>query len=215
MRIVGQPDDLDPTDNVDTETTPIERRVGEVVAQKVDVIADRSAYEAALDAMDLSAAPLVIEYHVLIRAVGGDLADAVYAPLAIRDAEHLRFVTGSAVSTVGTVHPENPGGFRVDLGDLADGESATITFAMAIDPAIPVGTDSVACQGVVVLGDGRRVVTDDPDTAEAGDPTRTPISTTTIREPADVPTLGAIGGGLLALLLAMVGARQLGTGEGS
>ena len=65
---------------------------------------------------------------------------------------------------------------EVDLGDLAgNGATATIRFSVRVQPALPLAVTAIQNQGVIRSDDLADVETDDPDTSEANDATRTPL----------------------------------------
>ncbi len=67
-------------------------------------------------------------------------------------------------------------GVEVDLGDLAgNGATATIRFNVRVNTALPLAVTAIQNQGVIRSSDFADVETDDPDTGEANDATRTPL----------------------------------------
>ena len=88
------------------------------------------------------------------------------------------------VDTATTAHPgasiiSGHGGddqVEVDVGDIADGQTATIYFDVIIDP-LPAGVDSVVNQGQITAGlCSAPGLTDDPDVdLNFPDPTETPV----------------------------------------
>ncbi len=86
-------------------------------------------------------------------------------------------VAGSVTASQGTVTGGNAGAppVTVDLGTLAAGASATVTFDATINDPLPAGVVRVANQGVVSSDDEPDVPTDDPDTPDPDDPTATPV----------------------------------------
>jgi Bacterial Ig domain/Calx-beta domain len=69
----------------------------------------------------------------------------------------------------------------INIGTLRAGDSVTITFQATIDVAY-AGGPNVSNQGTVTFNEaGSPVLTDDPATGAAGDPTLTPVNATDIR----------------------------------
>ncbi len=91
-------------------------------------------------------------------------------------------IVGSVTTTQGTVTIGNTGGdtdIEVDIGDIPDGGSVTITF----DVIVKSGTiDPICNQGFIthaferVIGGGFTLPTDDPTTVEPIDPTCLPVA---------------------------------------
>jgi large repetitive protein len=73
----------------------------------------------------------------------------------------------------GVVLNESP--VVVDLGDLAAGASATVSFRVRIDSPIPPDVIAVSNQATVTNIELPQVLSDDPETPQADDPTATPI----------------------------------------
>ncbi len=95
---------------------------------------------------------------------------------------HTSLVVGSVtVSTPGAVINSGNGvgdtNVNVSLGALAGGESVEIAFAVKIDAALPDDVSQVTNQGVVYSQEIPFTVTDDPDTQEKGDATKTAVVT--------------------------------------
>jgi hypothetical protein len=63
----------------------------------------------------------------------------------------------------------------IDIGPLPAGKSVTFTYDVMVNANLPLGTNSVTQQGTVSGSNFDSAASDDPDTAEAGDPTLTPI----------------------------------------
>lgn len=64
---------------------------------------------------------------------------------------------------------------QVELGNLAPGEVATISFDVTIVDPVPAGVDIVVNQGLVTSDNYPGVLTDDPDEEGLQDPTVTPL----------------------------------------
>ncbi|MCC6189132.1 MAG: tandem-95 repeat protein [Anaerolineales bacterium] len=68
------------------------------------------------------------------------------------------------------------GSVQVDVGTLPAGRAVTITFDVVITEPIPVGTNQVSNQAQVAGSDFAPVLSDDPDTTAANDPTVTVLA---------------------------------------
>ena len=98
-----------------------------------------------------------------------------------------QLVTGSVTTTQGTVASGNSAGqtaLRVELGTLAPGASATVTFRARVTE-LPPGTTQIRNQAVVSATGVPPVSTDDPVTVTPGDPTVVAV--------ADTPTRARLG----------------------
>ncbi len=80
---------------------------------------------------------------------------------------------GSVQTSQGTVLGEDP--VAVDLGEIAGGAVATVTFRVVVDDPFPAGSLELANQATVASAELPGVPSDDPDTATPGDPTATPV----------------------------------------
>ena len=81
---------------------------------------------------------------------------------------------GSVATTQGTVVSEDP--IEVDLGQLTTTTAASVSFRVRIDDPVPAGIGEIVNQGTVSSAGLADFSTDDPDTAELGDATRTPLA---------------------------------------
>ncbi len=115
-----------------------------------------------------------LEYRAVVRNTGNTAATGV--SLAVPVPAHTAPVAGSAATTAGTVQLDAAGGLRADLGELAAGQSATVTFRAQIDSPVPAGTREISAQGTVTSAELPAVLTDDPAVGGAADPTVTPIT---------------------------------------
>ena len=86
-------------------------------------------------------------------------------------------LVGLVTTTKGLVTAGNSGGdtVTVAIGNLLIGETATITFVVAVDDILPAGVDYIENQGEATTSNGEPVLTDDPDTDDPNDPTQTPV----------------------------------------
>lgn len=114
----------------------------------------------------------VVRYVLEIRNEGDGAATGVVLvdPLP----GHTTLVPGSITTTLGVVESESP--VRVALGELAASAMATIIFEVRIEEPLSPQVDFLENQGTVSSAELPDLSTDDPDTADAGDPTRTPLA---------------------------------------
>lgn len=193
--------DLDPRDNTATDTTPLVQAPpgAPLLDAFMTDVPDRLPAEPG-DA---------ITYLATVENAGDAPVDDV--EFASGAPEHTALVAGTVSTTHGTIlEGQDPGDTSVvvRLGDLPPGEEAVVTFQVAIDAELPPGVDEIVCQGTVVpifpsLG---AVLTDDPDTPEIDDPTRTPLAVAGGPGPAEIPAAGTVG---LLALAALLGAAAL------
>ena len=106
--------------------------------------------------------------------------------------------------TIVLVHPVTYSqDFPIDLSKLGPGDSIVISYQAVVARDMPVDVDSIHCQATVTAGEGLiSVVSDDPRTGEALDPTSVEIA---------IPTMGQWGIMVLGLLLiniAVVGMNE-------
>lgn len=116
-------------------------------------------------------------YSVVISNTGNLAATGVALSDALDPAT--RLVVGSVVTSLGSVTAGNAAGqtaLRVDVGTLAPGQSATITFRTRIGATLPAGTLQIRNQAIVSSTGLAAVVTDDPVTVATGDPTTVTIT---------------------------------------
>lgn len=121
--------------------------------------------------------------------------------------------TTSGLITVGTLPGEVE--VAVTVPALAPGGTVIVTFqATVIDATMQ---PELSVQALVTSTEIPSQLSDDPDTIEADDPTRTPLDTDVIVDPPsvlEIPTLDEVGLAALALLLmaaALVALRRQGT----
>ena len=150
------------------------------------------------DVDDLDAAPTLVATKVdepYLRCCAGDAVVAgervkytvVVTNEGPRDATGVVFgddaplhttLVGLVTTTRGVVVAGNAGGdtVTVSIGELAVGQSATITFVVEVSSVLPAGVAQIANQGQVTATNGDSAPTDDPDTPAADDPTVTLVS---------------------------------------
>ncbi len=117
-----------------------------------------------------------LEYIVTVSNVGNQSATNTRFN-DVLDA-NLTLVVGSVQTSQGTVSTGNATGdtaVSVVLGDLAGGQSATISFAATINSPLPAGVSQVANQGIVQADNASAEPTDDPSTPTDDDPTITSV----------------------------------------
>jgi len=163
----GTPISGDPaTDNLSVSGIP------DVSATKVDAVADAGG-DGTLNPGD------TIEYTVGIANNGGRPASSVMFN-DMPDA-NTTLVFGSVTTTQGTVTTGNTDGdmsVSVDVGDIGNGGTVTITFQVLINSPFSADAEQVCNQGTVSGGNFDNELTGDPDATGAGDPedeTCTPV----------------------------------------
>ncbi len=197
--------DVDPRNNSSTETTPIASGPGPGPGNGLDA----TAIDTPLGGTPASAGDEVA-YTVIVVNDGPDEVLGVelegLAPL------HTQLRVGTVTATQGLILSGNQPGDEsvlVDFGELAAGAEAVVTFEVEIDPELPPGLDEIAFQGTVRAAGGVALPTDDPDTAEPDDPTRTPVEAGGGGTPAEIPVLSLLGLLALAAVLAAVAVFRL------
>ncbi len=166
-----------PTDDPDTGTpddptvTPL-ANAPDLSATKTDALSGDANGNGLADAGD------TITYTVTLTNNGG--ADATNVNFTDTPDANTTLVVGSVNTTVGTVTTGNNAGdtsVAVAVGTLAaNGGSVTITFDVTVNDPIPSGVTEVANQGTATCDNcAGNVPTDDPDTTDPDDPTRTPV----------------------------------------
>jgi uncharacterized repeat protein (TIGR01451 family)/MYXO-CTERM domain-containing protein len=152
----------------------------------------------------------VLTYTVTVENSGDGLAEAV--ELLSAAPAHTNLVVGAVTTTHGEVLEGNTAGdtgVRVVLGSLGR-ETAIVTFEVRIDTELPPDLEEIVCQGTVDGSNFPPLPTDDPDTPEPDDPTRTPLAASEPpMQPTDIPTASWPALGLLALALLAAARRRL------
>ncbi|MFC1968741.1 DUF11 domain-containing protein, partial [Chloroflexota bacterium] len=122
-----------------------------------------------------------ILYTIVITNDGNVEANGVtFADTDAQMDANTTLVDGSVTTTQGTVTSGNGGGpdtsVGVDVGNMIDAATATITFKVTInDPLVPATTVQLENQGMVSGINVDDEPTDDPDTGTDDDPTVTPV----------------------------------------
>jgi len=118
-----------------------------------------------------------LAYSVVVTNSGNQAATSVV--LADSLDPLTRLVTGSVTTSQGTVTGDAAAGrpaLRVELGTLAPGASATVSFRARVDATLPAGTSRISNQAVVSAAGLTPVTTDDPVTVQPGDPTTVAVT---------------------------------------
>ena len=134
--------DLDPSDNQDTETTPVDRGQPDppvLAASLVDSVLEGAA------APGVAAPGAVVSYVAVVTNRGA--ADAAALTLVLPPDEHTRLRAGSVTTTAGSVSIDGAGSLHVALPTLAAGDSLTVTFEVDVDDELPPGLDHLSVQG--------------------------------------------------------------------
>ncbi len=114
----------------------------------------------------------VVRYTITVENMGTSAASGVL----VRDLvpEHTVLVAGSVTASLGDVVTEEP--VEVDVGVLAAGASAVVTFDVTVVRPFPLGVDTVSNRGTVLSDQLPVLLTDDPDVDGAADPTVTQVT---------------------------------------
>jgi uncharacterized repeat protein (TIGR01451 family) len=130
-----------------------------------------------------------LTYTVTLTNDGG--ADAFSVVFDDTPDPNTTLVAGSVTTTLGGVTLGNTAGdtaVQVDVGTLAGGGTATITFEVVVDDPLPDGVEEVANQGTVTGSNLPSILTDDPAAAGGADPTVSPLVVPAPGVP-EIPTL--------------------------
>jgi len=142
-----------------------------------------------------------ILYTVEIENTGtGDALDVLFTDLPDPNTS---LVVGTVMTSQGTILRGNTAGdfdVVVELGTLAPGASATVSFEVELDDPLAEGVDQVVNQGLVSGSNFPDVPTDDPRTVPSPDPTVDGIDQP--EEVFEIPTLSEWGFLLFVLVLA-------------
>ena len=135
-----------------------------------------------------------IEYTITITNDGGSPATGVTLQDLVP--AQAQIVPGSVATSQGTVVSEDP--VQVDVGEIAAGATATVTFRVAVDNPVPAGVTDVTNQGTVTSAELPAVLTDDPALGGASDPTVTMIvaAPELVAEKTDVLAVDGDGDGV-------------------
>jgi uncharacterized repeat protein (TIGR01451 family) len=140
-----------------------------------------------------------LEYTVVITNTGNiDLTGVAFSDTP---GANTALVVGSVTTTQGVVTSGNTAGdasVAVDVGTVAVGATATITFRVTIDSPLPVGVTQVMNQGTVTTNETPDEPTNDPDTLPDDDPTSTTVTAEPVIEAdkTDALLIDADGNGI-------------------
>lgn len=116
----------------------------------------------------------LLNYTLVIRNLGSVAATNV----SLQDTpdSNTQIVPGSLVTSQGRITKGNQIGdanLQVIIGTVAPGSTVVVSFQIILIPALSPNVRFVRNQGVVLAAEQPALLTDDPDTGEAEDPTRT------------------------------------------
>jgi len=146
----------------------------------------------------------VLEYTAVLTNLGATTAGAVVFQIQAPDFATLEF--GSVISSAGTILAGNAPSdmsVKVDLGDLQSNTMATVTYRVAIPATLAPAIQQIVSQGSLMSANAPAILTDDPSTPAAADPTVTPVRHAPGPHTVDVPTFGEAG--LLTFMLGLAG----------
>ena len=132
----------------------------------------------------------VLRYVATISSVGATAAGGL--TFILNPDPNTNLLAGSVTTTAGAVTSGNTAGdtsVAVNVGTLAPGTQATVSFEAAVDNPLATGVNRVEAQGQVQSG-ATVVPTDDPATPAPADGTAVPANTT-----GDVVVTGSDSGG--------------------
>jgi uncharacterized repeat protein (TIGR01451 family) len=168
--------DTDPEDDSDETITPV-RPTPVLLVTKLDALTTDADGSRDVTAGD------TLTYTMEIRNTGDvTLHDVVFV-----DAPdpNTTLLVGHVTTSQGMVTRGNATGHStvsVDVGDLPGGATALLSFAVVINPSLPPNVTQVANQGLATTAELPGVLSDDPETRAASDPTRTPLGTAPLIE---------------------------------
>jgi uncharacterized repeat protein (TIGR01451 family) len=130
-----------------------------------------------------------LSYAITVRNAGNGNASGV--TFSDTPDPNTTLVAGSVQTSLGAVTSgNNPGDttIAVNIGGLPTGQQVNISYRVTIHDPLPAGLAEISNQGLVAGAGAPDVSTDDPDSAEDGDPTDTPLVTEpTAEEPIQQP----------------------------
>jgi uncharacterized repeat protein (TIGR01451 family) len=195
-------DDPTPGNNEATETTPVEHGGEEEGALLEVTLTDILAFDA--DGSSGASTGDTLGYVVRVTNVGGEQArDVVFT---VAPDPNTELLDGSALTSQGSILTGNASGdseVAVDLGALAPGAGADVSFEVRIAEGLGSEVQEIVVQGLATAANAPEEPSDDPETPEDDDPTRTPLARTL--DPHEIPTASEAGLALLALLLSAGG----------
>ncbi|RMH19589.1 MAG: DUF11 domain-containing protein, partial [Acidobacteria bacterium] len=129
----------------------------------------------------------VVAYRLVVENRGTAVASEVM--VVDPTPANARFEAGSASTSRGSVLGEDP--LRVELGDLAPGDVATVELAVRIAAALPPEVTSITNQAMVESAELAAVASDDPELGGSADPTTTPLRRAPLLRAEKTVTLAA------------------------
>lgn len=195
-------EDPTPANNEATETTPVEHTEEGEGALLELTLTDLLAFDA--DESSGASAGDTLGYVVRVTNVGDEEAREVV--FTVSPDPNTGLLDGSVATSQGSVVTGNTAGdseVAVELGALAPGAGADVSFEVGVAQELPPEVTEIVIQGTGVAGNAPEEPSDDPETPADDDPTRTPLARSA--GPEEIPTLSELGLGLLALLLSAGG----------
>jgi uncharacterized repeat protein (TIGR01451 family) len=150
---------------------PADPTVTAVTAAPVLTATKRDTLLTDADGNGLASPGDTVIYQISISNTGNTAATDV----ALSDAipAHTALVPGSVRTSQGTVTEGDP--IQVAIGQIPAQGSADVSFQVVIDAAFPADQTEIGNQGQVSSHELPALLTDDPDTPDAADPTRTDV----------------------------------------
>jgi large repetitive protein len=136
----------------------------------------------------------VLLYTAVIRNTGTAPAGGVV--FMINAPDHTTLVSGSVTTTAGTVSTGNDTAataVSVSAGNIAPGAEVTIAYLVTVPADLAQSVTQIVSQGDVRSSTAPAILTDDPSTPPANDPTIVAVRHLPQVPPANVPTLGQLG----------------------
>ena len=146
-----------------------------------------------------------LTYQVVITNAGGGTASDVVLTDSVP--ENTTLLAASVQASQGQVVGADP--VEVALGEVAGGAAATISFAVTVDDPFPFSALAVANQATVTAAGVAPVVSDDPGTPAAGDPTVTEVFIVPTLAVADAVAIESGGAAVFAVSLSKPSNRSL------
>ncbi|QTD48525.1 isopeptide-forming domain-containing fimbrial protein [Sulfidibacter corallicola] len=177
------------TDDPDTEEPDDPTVVPVASGPALQVTKDDELFDDADTSGNVSAGDL-LRYTLEIANVGNATATDVVLNDDLEP--NLELVVGTVTTSVGSVTIGNGPGdtaIQVDLGDLAQGATVTVTYQARIVDPLPAGVVQVVNQAVVTSPDVPDTPSDDPDQPGDDDPTVTPVGDVALLNATKTDTL--------------------------
>jgi RHS repeat-associated protein/uncharacterized repeat protein (TIGR01451 family) len=155
---VTEPGDADPT------VTPVIRSFADLAA----LLTGRLAIDA--DGSGTVTPGDTLAYRLEVTSLGTQLVTSLRASVPTPVGTSL--VAGSVTTSQGTVTPD---AVKADLGDLGPFQAADVDFRVRVDQPLAADITAISTQAEVTSDQLAAVLSDDPATAEVGDPTVLPV----------------------------------------